>query len=102
MNSQFGERIRTLREKQNFYLRQVAPLLEMDTAQLSKIEKGLRQLKRQQIPILSAILKADKDELLTLWLADQIYAVVKDEKLAHEAMQVADKKINPKRKIARK
>ena len=102
MNSQFGERIRTLREKQNLYLRQVAPLLEMDTAQLSKIEKGLRQLKRQQIPILSAILKADKDELLTLWLADQIYAVVKDEKLANEAMQVADKKINSKRKIARK
>jgi len=74
----------------------------MDTAQLSKIEKGLRQLKREQIPILSEILKADKDELLTLWLADQIYAVVKDEKLANEAMQVADKKINPKRKIARK
>ena len=98
MNSQFGERIRTLREKQNLYLRQVAPLLEMDTAQLSKIEKGLRQLKRQQIPILSAILKADKDELLTLWLADQIYAVVKDEKLANEAMQVADKKINLKKK----
>ena len=84
------------------YLRQVAPLLEMDTAQLSKIEKGIRQLKREQIPILSEILKADKDELLTLWLADQIYAVVKDEKLANEAMQVADKKINPKRKIARK
>jgi len=98
MNSQFGERVRTLREKQNLYLRQVAPLLEMDTAQLSKIEKGLRQLKREQIPILSEILKADKDELLTLWLADQIYAVVKDEKLANEAMQVADKKINLKKK----
>jgi len=98
MNSQFGERVRTLREKQNLYLRQVAPLLEMDTAQLSKIEKGLRQLKREQIPILSEILKADKDELLTLWLADQIYAVVKDEKLANEAMQVADKKINFKKR----
>jgi transcriptional regulator with XRE-family HTH domain len=44
MKSQFGERVRSLREKQNLYLRQVAPLLEMDTAQLSKIEKGLRQL----------------------------------------------------------
>ena len=98
MNSQFGEMIRALREKQNLYLRQVAPLLEMDTAQLSKIEKGLRQLKREQISILSEILKADKDELLTLWLADQIYAVVKDEKLANEAMQVADKKINLNKK----
>ena len=94
MNSQFGEKIRTLREKQHLYLRQVAPLLEMDTAQLSKIEKGLRQLKREQIPIIADILKAGSDELMTLWLADQIYAVVKDEKLANKALQVAEKKIN--------
>ena len=30
--------------------------------------------------------------------ADQIYAVVKDEKFTHEAKQVADKKINLKRR----
>ena len=98
MKSQFGERVRTLREKQNLYLRQVAPLLEMDTAQLSKIEKGMRQLKREQIPIIADILKVSSDELMTLWLADQIYAVVKDEKLANDAMQVAEKKINSKKR----
>ena len=98
MESQFGEKIRALREKQNLYLRQVAPLLEMDTAQLSKIEKGMRQLKREQIPIIANILKADTDELLTLWLADQIYAVVKDEKLANEAMQVTEEKIKFKKR----
>lgn len=98
MNSQFGQRIRELRETQNLYLRQVAPLLEMDTAQLSKIEKGLRQLKREQIPIIAKILKVSNNELMTLWLADQIYAVVKDEKLANEAMQVAEKKINLKKR----
>ena len=98
MKSQFGERVRTLREKQNLYLRQVAPLLEMDTAQLSKIEKGLRQLKREQIPTIAHILKADEDELLTLWLSDQIYAVVKDEKLANEAIQVTEEKIRFKKR----
>ena len=98
MQSQFGEKIRTLREQQHLYLRQVAPLLEMDTAQLSKIEKGLRQLKREQIPILAEILKVSSDELMTLWLADQIYAVVKDEKLANEAIQVAEKNIKLKKK----
>jgi transcriptional regulator with XRE-family HTH domain len=99
MESQFGEKIRSLREKQHLYLRQVAPFLEMDTAQLSKIEKGVRQLKREQIPAIANILKADEDELLTLWLADQIYAVVKDEKLAKKAIQVTSEKINqPKRK----
>ncbi len=94
MKSQFGEKVRGLRVKQNLYLRQVAPLLEMDTAQLSKIEKGLRQLRKEQIPVLAELLKADKDELLILWLADQLYNVVKDEKFANEAMQIAEKKIN--------
>ena len=98
MKSQFGEKVRTLREKQNLYLRQVAPLLEMDTAQLSKIEKGLRQIKKEQIPILADLLKADKDELLILWLAEQLYDVVKDEKFANEAMQAAEKKINFKKR----
>ncbi len=98
MKSQFGERIRSLREKQNLYLRQVAALLEMDTAQLSKIEKGVRLIKKEQIPILAEILKVEKDELLILWLADQLYDVVKDEKLANEAMQVAEKKINFKKR----
>ena len=98
MDSQFGERIRALRERQNLYLRQVAPLLEMDTAQLSKIEKGMRQLKREQIPIIAQILKVSSDELMTLWLADQIYAVVKDEKLANEAMQVTEEKMRFKKR----
>ncbi len=70
MNSQFGERIRTLRHKQHLYRRQVAPLLEMDTAQLSKIEKWLRQLKQEQITNLEDILKVEKDELLTFWVPD--------------------------------
>jgi len=93
MESQFGERIRTLRENQNLYLRQVAPLLEMDTAQLSKIEKGLRQLKREQIPILAKVLKADKKELETLWLADQLMRLVKDEPTADEALKTVSKNI---------
>ncbi|MBK6701493.1 MAG: helix-turn-helix domain-containing protein [Saprospiraceae bacterium] len=96
MNSQFGEKIRPLREKQYLYLRRVAPLLEMDTTQLSKIEKGLRQLKREQIAIIAGILKASSDELRTLWLDDQIYAVVKEEKLANEAIQVVEKNNNLK------
>jgi HTH-type transcriptional regulator, competence development regulator len=56
-------------------LRQVAPLLEMDTAQLSKIEKVLRQLKREPLSIIANIFNADTDELMTLWLADQIFAL---------------------------
>ena len=92
--TQFGERIRELITKQNLLLRQLASQLDVDTSIISKVERGDRQLKKEQIPLLAQILKADVEELQTLWLADQIYAVVKDEKFANEAMQVADKKIN--------
>jgi transcriptional regulator with XRE-family HTH domain len=84
MESQFGERIKTLRESQKLYLRHVASLLEMDTAQLSKIEKDLRQLKKEQLSILAKVLKADQKELETLWLADQLMQLVKDEPTADE------------------
>lgn len=92
MESQFGAKIRALREKQNLFLRQVASLLEMDTAQLSKIEKGSRQLKREQIPVIAEILKADKEELLTLWLADQVMEVLNGEPLADKALKSVTKK----------
>lgn len=48
MNSQFGNKIRILREEQKMLLRQLAPLLDMDTAQLSKIERGERNAKKKQ------------------------------------------------------
>ena len=73
-------------------------MLEMDTPMLSKIERGERPVKREQITILSEVLKADKNELLILWLADQIYDVVKDEKLANEAIQIAVKNFKEKNK----
>ena len=97
MGIQFGERIRELREKQHLYLRQVAPLLDMDIAQLSKIEKGKRQLKREQLSLIAEILKVSCDELLIIWLADQIYAIVKDEDLASQAMKVAKQIMNQKK-----
>lgn len=88
MVNRFGDKIKSLREKQHLYLRQVAAHLEMDTAQLSKIEKGVRQLKKEQIPHLAEILKADVEELQTLWLADQLNEIIKDEPLGKKAMDI--------------
>ena len=90
MSSQVGNRIRIRREEQNLLLRQVAPMLEMDTAQLSKIERGERQAKKETVIKVAKILKVKEDDLLTLWLADQIYDVVKNEDNALKAMLVAE------------
>lgn len=62
----------------------------MDTALLSKIERGERQAKKETVLKIAKILKVKEDELLTLWLADQIYDVVKDEDNALKAMMVAE------------
>ncbi len=99
MNSQFGNKIRALREEQNLLLRQVAPLLNMDTPQLSKIERGERQAKKETVLKIAKILKVKTDELLTLWLADQIYDVVKNENNALKAMMVAEDSVKYSKRI---
>ncbi len=90
MKSKFGHKIRSLRGKQKLLLRELAPLLEMDTAQLSKIERGERQAKKETVLKIAKILNVNSDELVTLWLADQICEVVKNEKNALLAMMVAE------------
>jgi HTH-type transcriptional regulator, competence development regulator len=96
MAYQFGDKIKELREKQKLFLRQVAAQLDMDTAQLSKIEKGTRQLKQEQLEPLSKILMADVEELQTLWLADQVLDLVKDQPNADEALKSVSKTIKKK------
>lgn len=93
MKSKFGDKIRNLRGKEKLLLRELAPLLEMDTAQLSKIERGERQAKKETVFKIAKILNINSDELVTLWLADQICEVVKDEKNALLAMMVAEESV---------
>ena len=93
MVTQFGERIRDLRTNQKLLLRQLASLLDVDTSIVSKIERGDRQLKKEQIPLLAQILKADVEELQTLWLADQLYNMVQGEPMADKALKSVSKKI---------
>ena len=93
MANQFGDRIRQLREKQNLLLRQVAPQLEMDTPMLSKIERGERIARKEQVLQFAKLYKAEHDELLTLWLADQLYNVIEGEPMADEALKSVSKKI---------
>lgn len=88
-----GQKIRELREKQNLLLRQVAAHLEVDTALMSKIERGERNASKQQVIDIAKFLKADEDELLTLWLADKLESAVGEENhLASDAMNLAKKK----------
>lgn len=49
----FGKKIRVLRDEQGVLQRQLAALLEIDTPMFSKIERGDRRAKREQVIKLS-------------------------------------------------
>lgn len=89
-----GQKIRELREKQNLLLRQVAAQLEVDTALISKIERGERNASKQQVIDIAKFLKANEEELSTLWLADKIEsAIVEEPAIAYQAMKIANKNL---------
>ena len=89
-----GERIKELRAEHGVLQRQLAALLEIDTPMFKKIERGDRRAKRTQVIQLAEYFNIDKNELLTLWLADKVLDAVEDEdELKHDAIEVAQKRI---------
>ena len=88
-----GERIRQLRKEQGLLIREVAAKLSMDTALLSRIERGERIPKKDQVLKLAKLFKADKDEFLILYLSDKVVSEVKKEGLAPEALKAAEVKV---------
>jgi transcriptional regulator with XRE-family HTH domain len=95
--NQFGDRIKELREQKSLLQRQVANQLEMDTPMLSKIERGERYAKREQVTILSKIFNVSEDDLLSLWLADKVYEMVKDEAVALKALSVTEDEVKKRK-----
>jgi transcriptional regulator with XRE-family HTH domain len=90
----FPERIKQLREERQIPQRKMAAALDIDTATYCKYEKGERRPKREQIIIISQLLQTDEKELLSLWLADQVTAVVASEKeIADNVLNIAKQNI---------
>ena len=86
----FANKIRQLREERKLLQRHFAAVLDMDTPMFSKIERGERPAKREQVIAIAKILTTDENELLTLWLADKILDVIENEtELADQALNVA-------------
>lgn len=98
--SKFGDLIRAKREEQDMLLRHLSSKLDIDTAQLSKIERGKRTAKRVHVQQLIKIFKLNEAETSALWLADQVYAVVADENEALEALIVAENEEKYKKKTS--
>lgn len=89
----FGEKIKELREDQGLLQRQLAASLEIDTPMFSKIERGERKAKREQVEQLADLLHADKPKLFSIWLAEQILDLIQNEPQAIEAIEIVKKEL---------
>ena len=96
MENLFGTKIRSLREAQGLMQRHVAYHLDIDSPMLSNVERGERKARREWIPKLAQLLKANEDDLLTAWLADRIQELVQDEKVAKDTIKTVATKMGMK------
>ncbi|MEN5195354.1 helix-turn-helix domain-containing protein [Sphingobacterium faecium] len=102
MSTIIGEKLKSLREEKQITQRQLASVLEIDTATYCKIEKGDRRARREQIMVLAETLQIDSKELLRLWSADKVYDLIVDEDEATKILDVvAESIVNYKRKRAK-
>ena len=97
----FGQKIREYRESKGLLQRQVAAELNVDTAYISKMENSEKPVSRLHLTKLSKLFGITESELLTLWLAEKVFDVVKDEPVGLKAINYAEeellkiKKYNP-------
>ncbi len=83
--------LKTARENKNLKTREVAQLLGIDQALISKFENGNRKPTRDQITKLASILEIDYETLMVAWLKEKIlYEIGDDENFGLKALMVAE------------
>jgi transcriptional regulator with XRE-family HTH domain len=74
----FGDYIRQLRKDKDLTLTKLAAMLDMDSANLSKIETGKRSFDEKKLPVFCKIFQLDlekmKKELISEKFAHKVYA----------------------------
>ena len=86
----FSDKIRTLREAKKIPQRTMAKALGIGVPMYCRIERGARSVRKEQIPVIAEALKADPEELLKLWLADHIAALMEgEEEVFNEVFVIA-------------
>ena len=88
----FGDIIKTERESKSLLLRQVASVLEIDQAIISKFERGERKPTKEQVEKFAEFYNLDKNKLITSWLSDQIANTILYEENIGEVLKVAEEK----------
>ncbi len=96
--NKFGDIIRKKREEKGMLLRQLAALIDVDTAILSKVERGARKARREQVEKIAKALDLNEKELMVEYLSENIAYEILDEVSAMDVLKAAEDKIKYLRK----
>jgi len=102
MNTTFGEYIRLLRTKNELTLTQLAAKLNLDSANLSKIENGKRDFDEKRLSKLAEIFKLNLTELRNEYVTDQIGKQIYETNCTKQLLQVAEEKAEYRRTLKEK
>ena len=86
-----GQKIKQLREESGMKQRELAAKLDIGEGFLSKVENDRKLLKREDLKKLSKLFNVVQSDLETLWLANKVYDLIKDENQGLNALKVAEK-----------
>lgn len=83
-----GGKLKQLRDQRNLKQREIGAVINVDGAFISKVENNDKSINRNHLPKLSKFFNIEEDELQSLWLADKIRLVIKEESLGKQAVEI--------------
>lgn len=94
MQTNFGEYIKTLRTENGLTLTQLAALLELDSANLSKIENGKREFDEKRLEKLATVFSLKLDDIKTEFFSNLFAKKIYENNCSIETLLVAEEKVN--------
>ncbi|MFK7749322.1 MAG: helix-turn-helix domain-containing protein [Kordia sp.] len=102
MKATFGEYIRFLRTEKGFTLTQLAAKLDLDSANLSKIENGKRDFDEKRLVKLAKIFSLNLKELQNEYITDQIAKKIYETNCSKQLLKLAEEKAEYRRNLNKK
>ncbi len=99
MKETFGEYIRMLRTQKGFTLTQLAALLDLDAANLSKIENGKREFDDKRLTKLASAFDLDIEALYNEYKSDRLAKQIYEMDCSSQVLKVAEEKAAYRRKL---
>lgn len=93
MKKTFGEYIKRLRTENGFTLTQLAAKLDLDSANLSKIENNKREFDERRLTLLSKVFDLDIAKLRTEFFSDFIAKKIYENNCDEETLVLAEEKV---------